>query len=193
MRTSKRQTTITQNKLPITQLDFGYSKGFDDSSNITLHTTTRSGDFLTALITALASKSGNITTRNSGAHSSQSQGRVERAHSTLLAQIRTLKAQIRRSYNRDIALEHPLMPWIVRHSAYIMNRIAIHSNGCTSYFNRWNKERHTNHFATNSETISKTLSQGSTTGSGLARIQLQASPSLGPTTRLSEQGQSEGK
>ena len=39
-------------------------------------------------------------------------------------------------------MKHPLMPWIVRHSAY-MNRYAVHSNGCTSYFNRWNREQHT--------------------------------------------------
>ena len=35
------------------------------------------------------------------------------------------------------------MPWIVRHSAYIMNRYAVHSNGCTSYFNRWTREQNT--------------------------------------------------
>ena len=40
-------------------------------------------------------------------------------------------------------MKHPLMPWIVRHSAYIMNRYAVHSNGCTSYFNRRNREQHT--------------------------------------------------
>ena len=100
-------------------------------------------EFLTALTTAVANKNGNITTRNSGAYSSQSQGGVERAHRTLFAQIRTLKAQIRQNYNRDISMKHPLMPWIVRHSAYIMNRYAVHSNGCTSYFNRWNREQHT--------------------------------------------------
>ena len=98
---------------------------------------------LTALIAAVANKIGNITTRNSGAHSSQSQGGVERAHRTLFAQIRTLKAQIRQNYNRDISMKRPLMPWIVRHSAHIMNRYAVHSNGCTSYFNRRSREQHT--------------------------------------------------
>ena len=111
----------------------------------TTHTTLQSDQevFLTALTTAVANKNGNITTRNSGAYSSQSQGRVERAHRTLLAQIRTLKAQIRQNYNRDSSIKHPLMPWIVRHSGCIMNRYAVHSNGCTSYFNRWNREQHT--------------------------------------------------
>ena len=70
----------------------------------TTHTILQSDqeDFLTALTTAVANKNGNITTRNSGAYSSQSQGGVERAHRTLFAQIRTLKAQIRQNYNRDI-------------------------------------------------------------------------------------------
>ena len=53
------------------------------------------------------------------------------------------KAQIKQNYNRDVSMKHPLTPWIVRHSAHIMNRCAVHSNGCTSYFNRWNRERHT--------------------------------------------------
>ena len=90
----------------------------------TAHTILQSDqeNFLTALITTVASKNGNITTRNSGAYSSQSQGGVERAHRTLFAQIRTLKAQIKQNYNRDIPMKHPLMPWIVRRSAYIMNR-----------------------------------------------------------------------
>ena len=100
-------------------------------------------ELLTALITAVANKNGNITTKNSGAYSSQSQGGVERAHRTLSAHIRTLKAQIKQNYNRDVSMKHPLMLWMVRHSAYIMNRYAVHSNGCASYFNRWNREQHT--------------------------------------------------
>ena len=42
-----------------------------------------------------------------GAYSSQSQGGVERAHRTLFAQVRTLKAQIRQNYNSEIPMEHP--------------------------------------------------------------------------------------
>ena len=98
---------------------------------------------LTARMAAAANKNGNITTRNSGAYSSQSQGGVERAHRTFFSQSRTLKAQTRQNYNRDVSMKHQLMPWIVQHSAYIMNRYAVHSNGCTSHFNRWNRD----HFA----------------------------------------------
>ena len=52
---------------------------------------------------------------------------------TLFAQIRTLKAQIKQNCNRDVSMKHPLMPW----------RYAAPINGCTSYFNRWNREQHT--------------------------------------------------
>ena len=40
-------------------------------------------------------------------------------------------------------MKHPIMPWIVRHSAYIVNRYATHANGFTSFYNRWHKEQHT--------------------------------------------------
>ena len=89
-------------------------------------------DYLTALTKAVANTMGNITTRASPAYSSQSQG-VERAHRTLFGQIRTLRAQMFQSYNRTITMKHPIMPWIVRHSAYIVNRYAIHANGVTSF------------------------------------------------------------
>ena len=46
--------------------------------------------------------------KNSGAHSSPSQGGVERARRTQFGQVRTPKAQIRQT-------SHPLMPLIVRH------------------------------------------------------------------------------
>ena len=96
-------------------------------------------DCLIALTKAVANTMGKITTRTSPAYSSQSQGGVERAHRTLFGQIR----QMLQSYNRTITMKHPIMPWIVRHSAYIVNRYAIHANGFTSLYNRWHKEQHT--------------------------------------------------
>ena len=41
----------------------------------------------------------------------------------------------KRASNRDVAMEHPLTPWIVRRTACIINRHATHSKGATSYFN----------------------------------------------------------
>ena len=146
-----------QSTLPIIQLDFAYLKGFDDSKvhpiltaidiqsgmmmalqlsekqrlfgGRTTHVILQSDqeDYLIALTKAVANRMGNITTRTSPAYSSQSQGGVERAHRTLFGQIRTLRAQMFQSYNRTITMKHLIMPWIVRHSAYIVNRYAIHA------------------------------------------------------------------
>ena len=115
--------------------------------------------------------------------------RVERA---LFAQIRTLKAQIKQNCNRDVSMKRPLMPWIVRHSAYIMSRYAVHSNGCTSYFNRCfaSLVRQCNMLPT----VNKfpKLKPRLYNGIWLGATQPQVNPLLGSTTRLSEQGQSEG-
>ena len=83
---------------------------------------------------------GNITVRQSPAYSSQSQGSVERFHRTLMGQVRTLKAQVEHNYNIRLTSQHPIMPWLVRHSVYLLNRYAVHADGNTSFFRRWNKK-----------------------------------------------------
>ena len=86
----------------------------------------------------------NITVRQSPAYSSQSQGSIERFHRTLFNQVRTLTAQLTSNYKLNIiSINHPNMPWVIRHAAYLLNRYAIHNDGKTSYFRRWNKERKT--------------------------------------------------
>ena len=101
-------------------------------------------DHLIALLKAAASKmGGNITVRQSPAYSSQSQGSVERYHRTLMGQVRTLKSQVQDNYGTNITSRHPIMPWIVRHAAYLLNRYAVHADGNTSFFRRWNKENKT--------------------------------------------------
>ena len=98
-------------------------------------------DHLIALLKATAAKmGGNITVRQSPAYSSQSQGSVERFHRTLMGQVRTLKAQLEHNYNIRITSQHPIMPWLVRHSVYLLNRYAVHADGNTSFFRRWNKK-----------------------------------------------------
>ena len=86
----------------------------------------------------------NITVRQAPAYSSQSQGSIERFHRTLFNQVRTLSAQLRNNYKLNIiSINHPMMPWVIRHAAYLLNRYAIHNDGKTSYFRRWNKEHKT--------------------------------------------------
>ena len=98
-------------------------------------------DHLIALLHTAASKmGGNITVRQSPAYSSQAQGSVERFHRTLMGQAGTPRAQLQHNYDRTITSKHPIVPWTVRHTAYLLNGYATHADGNTSYFRRWNKD-----------------------------------------------------
>lgn len=57
-----------------------------------------------------------------------------------MGQIRTFRAQLQQNYGRTIASKHPIIPWLVRHAAYLLNRYATHADGNTSYFCRWNRD-----------------------------------------------------
>ena len=85
----------------------------------------------------------NVTVRQSPAYSSQSQGSVESFHRALMGQRRTLKAQLEANYDISIESQHPIIPWLVRHSAYLRNRYATHTDGNTSFYRRWSKEHRT--------------------------------------------------
>ena len=93
-------------------------------------------DTLNALLKATASKVGSMTVRHSPSYSSNSQGSVERLHRTLLGQIRVVKAQVESNYSMTMSTKHCLLPWIVRHAAWTVNRYVIHSDGYTSFERR---------------------------------------------------------
>ena len=98
-------------------------------------------DHLIALLKTAASKmGGDISVRQSPAYSSQAQCSVERFHRTLMGHIRALRGQLQQDYDRTITSKHPIVPWLVRHAAYLFNRYATHADGNTSYFCRWNKD-----------------------------------------------------
>ena len=96
-------------------------------------------DTLNALLKATASKVGSMTVRHSPSYSSNSQGSVERLHRTLLGQIRVVKAQVESNYSMTMSTKHCLLPWIVRHAAWTVNRYVIHSDGYTSFERRWGR------------------------------------------------------
>ena len=96
-------------------------------------------DTLNALLQATASKVGSMTARHSPSYSSNSQGSVERLHRTLLGQIRVVKAQVESNYSMTMSTKHCLLPWIVRHAAWTVNRYVIHSDGYTSFERRWGR------------------------------------------------------
>ena len=100
-------------------------------------------DFLIALLQMTATAVGNIAVRQSPTYTSQAQGSAERFHRTLMGQIRTLKLLLGDNYDIHLKSTHPIMPWLVKHAAYLLNRYSVHSDGNTSYYRRWNKEHKT--------------------------------------------------
>ena len=96
-------------------------------------------DTLNALLKATAAKVSTMSVRHSPSYSSNSQGSVERLHRTLLGQIRVVKAQVESNYSMTMSTKHCLLPWIVRHAAWTVNRYVIHSDGYTSFECRWGR------------------------------------------------------
>ena len=92
-----------------------------------------------AVLQAVIKQLPGLTLRGAPAHSSATQGSVERYHQTLFSQIRTIKIQIETEYKIQMKLDSVLLPWMVRHSAWLLNRFLIHSDGLTSYQRAWGK------------------------------------------------------
>ena len=149
-------------RAPVVQFDFCYFKSLGEQKTTPILTSflmecgrvqavlsntvvqSDQEEHLISLLKATAAKLGNnITVRQSPAYSSQSQGSVERFHRTLMGQVRTMKAQLEANYDISITSQHPIMPWLVRHAVYLLNRYATHADGNTSFYRRWNKEHRT--------------------------------------------------
>ena len=96
-------------------------------------------DTLNALLKATAAKVGPMTVGRAPSYSSSSQGSVERLHRTLLGQVRVVKAPVESNYSMTMSTKHCLLPWIVRHAAWTVNRYVIHSDGCTRFERRWGR------------------------------------------------------
>ena len=155
------------------------------------------GDDLIALLQTAASKmGGKITTTQSPAYSSQA--RVSGWD------IRTLRAQLQQNYNRTItskhynrtiASKHAIVPWLVKHIAYLLNRYATHADGNTSYFRRWNKDRRafgeTVQYLYPQSNNYQRRNSDSSDAFGLEEIQQQEQHSWASATKLSEEAQSD--
>ena len=151
---------------------------------------------LMALLKMTATGVGNIAVRQSPAYSSQTKGSVERFHRTLLGQVRAPKLQLENNYGTHLTSKHPIMPWMVKHAAYLLNRHAIHADGNTSYVGTKNT-RH--QFVSLVKEYSTCYQQQQSTGlrwkhasfrpSGLAKTPQQTRTFLESANRLSKQGQ----
>ena len=64
---------------------------------------------------------------------SASNGKAERAVQAFEDQLRTLKSALDSRMQRKVPVHHPLMNWLVEHTANVINRYAVTSDGCTPY------------------------------------------------------------
>ena len=81
-------------------------------------------DFIIALFKMVATAMGsNIAVRQSPAYTSQEQGSVEHFHRTLMGQVRAFKLQLENNYGNKLSSKHPIMLWLVKRAAYLLNRV----------------------------------------------------------------------
>jgi hypothetical protein len=64
---------------------------------------------------------------------SASNGKAERAVQTFEDQLRTLKSALDSRLKQKVPVNHPLMNWLVEHTANVINRYAVTADGTTPY------------------------------------------------------------
>ena len=166
---ANNRPTQKTSKLPVIQCDFAYIKGKHDKQVTPVSTLAVTStativedeqrqftyltqciqmfllieEYLVSLLEATARTIGsNMTARQLPAYISKSQGIIGLLHRTIFNQIRRLTSQLNNNYKLNITnINHPWQ--LIRHAAYLLNRYAIHNDGNTSYFRRWNKEHKT--------------------------------------------------
>ena len=100
-------------------------------------------EYLVSLLEATARTIGsNMTARQLPAYISKSQIIIGLLHRAIFNVIRRLTSQLKNIYKLNITnINHPWQ--VIRHADYLLNRYAIHNDGNTSYFRRWNNEHKT--------------------------------------------------
>eukprot|EP00971_Amphidinium_carterae_P205018 4069123-Amphidinium_carterae.1 len=80
-----------------------------------------------------------IPWRQSSSHTHQGQGSVERRHQTLFAQVRAIRFDMVGRYNLGGPdnVSEALLPRIIQHACFTINRYLVHTDGMTNYQRRW--------------------------------------------------------
>ena len=76
---------------------------------------------------------GSTAVENSRVGDSNSNGRVERAIQDFKGLVRTLRSDLESKVDAKITLDHPIVPWMVRHAAHIINVSRVREDGRTAY------------------------------------------------------------
>ena len=90
---------------------------------------------------AKALRRGHTTIRYAPVASKQSAGYVENANKLIEGQLRTYKSFLEEHYEEKIVLESPILPWMVRHSAWTIANFRTQKDGHTPYYRIHGKER----------------------------------------------------
>eukprot|EP00971_Amphidinium_carterae_P132988 2633531-Amphidinium_carterae.2 len=79
-----------------------------------------------------------IPWRHSSSHTHQGQGPIERLHKTLYAQVRAIKFDLVDRYNLQTPdnVSEALLPWMLQHTCFTINRHPVHTDGMTKYERR---------------------------------------------------------
>ncbi len=64
---------------------------------------------------------------------SNSNGKIERAIQDFKGLVRTLRSALESATGECIPLDHPVVPWMVRHAAHLITRSRVRENGRTAY------------------------------------------------------------
>ena len=70
---------------------------------------------------------------NAPRYSLASMGAVERMNQTLAGQIRTLRLVLQARLGQRLPATSPVMPWVVRHAAWLITRFVVRLSGHTAY------------------------------------------------------------
>ena len=76
----------------------------------------------------------------------QTNGEVERAIQSVQELMRTMKMALQSRYKRRIRGDHPVLPWLVKHAAMIINLCKVGNDGRTAYERRKGKRFNLVHF-----------------------------------------------
>ena len=71
--------------------------------------------------------------RQTPRRSHQSNGAVERYHASLQGQLRAMRIALQDHLEHEIPLQHPVTTWLVRHSAWALQRFQPYLRGGTPY------------------------------------------------------------
>ena len=90
----------------------------------------------TTAVAARRQRSSKMIGEESAAYDSASNGKVEAAIRWIQGHIRTMKAALESRLQTHVDDNHDCLPWLIRHSSWIRNRMAVKSDGKTAY-ERW--------------------------------------------------------